>query len=95
MEDVLGETKKNITVISEGLDNLKDGFNDALDRILGGRKAVCPTCKQITHLIKDTNVLAGHVYIPIGTVIDFRDGIDFSIIKDCPGSNTTILIEEL
>ena len=74
------------------LDGIKNGFDDALDRLLGGRKAVCPHCGKITHLVKETNVIAPHVYIPDENNLDFSNGIDFSVIKDCPMSGRSVQI---
>jgi hypothetical protein len=39
------------------LDGLKGGLNDALDMLLGGRKAICPVCKKVEHLVKETKPL--------------------------------------
>lgn len=77
-------------MVNDKLDDLKGSLEDALDRLLGTRKAVCPHCRQVERLIKDTNVLSPHVYIPNEDALDFSKGIDFSMIVDCPGSGCTV-----
>jgi len=80
------------TNLTTSLDELKGGFEDALDRLLGGHKAVCPRCGKITHLVKNTDILAPHVYIPDEATLDFSNGIDFDVIKDCPMSGKSVRI---
>lgn len=74
--------------INEALEGLKSEIESDLDMLLGGRKAVCPHCGKITHLVKETNVLAPHVYM-----ID-TESLDFEDILSCPASGTTVSLLE-
>ena len=76
--------------ISNALSGVKDGLNDALDILLGTRKAVCPVCGRVEHLIKETNVVAPHFIVPDNP--DFSNGIDFDVIKKCDGSGRVVQI---
>ncbi len=71
-------------------EGLKDGIESDLDRLLGTRKAVCPICGKVEHLVKETNVIAPHFIVPDEP--DFSNGIDFDVIKKCAGSGRVIRI---
>lgn len=76
--------------ISNVLSGVKDSLNDALDILLGTRKAVCPVCGRVEHLVKETNVVAPHFIVPDNP--DFSNGIDFDVIKKCAGSGRVVHI---
>jgi len=76
--------------ISSALGGVQDSLNDALDILLGTRKAVCPVCGRVEHLVKETNVVAPHFIVPDDP--DFSNGIDFDVIKKCAGSGRAVQI---
>jgi len=76
--------------ISDALGSVQDGLNEALDILLGTRKAVCPVCGRVEHLVKETNVIAPHFIVPDDP--DFSNGIDFDCIKKCAGSGRVVQI---
>lgn len=76
--------------ISSALGGVQDSLNDALDILLGTRKAVCPICGKVEHLVKETNVIAPHFIVPDDP--DFSNGIDFYVIKKCEGSGCVVQI---
>lgn len=78
--------------ILESLDNIRFDLEDSLDSLVGKRKAVCPHCKKVVRLIGDTNVLSSHVFIPDEDNLDFSNGVDFSVIVDCPASGSAVKI---
>lgn len=76
--------------ISSALGGVQDSLNDALDILLGTRKAVCPICGKVERLVKETNVIAPHFIVPDDP--DFSNGIDFDVIKKCAGSGRVVRI---
>lgn len=76
--------------ISSALGGVQDSLNDALDILLGTRKAVCPVCGRVEHLVKEKNVVAPHFIVPDDP--DFSNGIDFDVIKKCAGSGRVVQI---
>lgn len=76
--------------ISSALGGVQDSLNDALDILLGTRKAVCPICGKVEHLVEETNVIAPHFIVPDDP--DFSNGIDFDVIKKCEGSGCVVQI---
>lgn len=79
--------------ILDRLGSVKDGIENDLDGLLGGKKGVCPHCGQLTNLVHNTGTIAPHVYQPVEQT-DFYKGPDFSLIVDCPGSGKQVNVIE-